>query len=201
MLDDGQPQSGAADLAAAAGIDPVKPFKDPGQVFRGNTGSAVPHPDEDLGSRALGLHLNSAARLAEFNGIVHQIHQGLFQEGWIDLSPEIFGAMELNGNIPGLGLGLADLDGAFQDPLDFLALPKYLPAFGILFDADRVSRSSMISFRRSVCLAMICKKFVAFFGSLSAPASKVSTKPLMEVMGVFSSWETLATKSRRVFSS
>ena len=65
---------------------------------------------------------------------------------------------------------------------------------------DRLKRSSMISLRRSACLAMICKKFRAFSGSCMAPSSRVSTNPLMEVMGVLSSWETLATKSRRACS-
>ena len=48
MFDNGQSQTRAANLAAAAGIDPVKPFKDPRQVFRGDARALVPHPDNDL---------------------------------------------------------------------------------------------------------------------------------------------------------
>ena len=58
MFDNGQPQTRATDLAAAAGINPVKPLKDPGQVFRGDARALVPDPDNYLGSFPLGFHLN-----------------------------------------------------------------------------------------------------------------------------------------------
>ena len=45
------------------------------------------------------------------------------------------------------------------------------------------------------------KKYRAFFGSSIAPSFKVSTNPWIEVRGVRSSWETLATNSDRIFSN
>ncbi len=66
---------------------------------------------------------------------------------------------------------------------------------------ERLSRSSMMACKRSACLAMIRRKRSASCGSFMAPSSRVSTKPLIEVTGVFSSGETLATKSRRMCSS
>ena len=95
MFDNGQSQTRAADRTAAAGIDPVKPFKDPRQVFRRDARALVPDPDNYLGAFPLGFHLDHPPRLAEFDGIVHQIHQGLFQQGRVDLGPEVFGAIQL----------------------------------------------------------------------------------------------------------
>ena len=59
----------------------------------------------------------------------------------------------------------------------------------------------MIEFSRSACPAMMRTKRRAASGSSSAPSSSVSAKPLIEVTGVLSSCETLATKSRRTASS
>ena len=59
----------------------------------------------------------------------------------------------------------------------------------------------MIEFRRSACPAMMRTNRRAASGSSRAPSSSVSAKPLIEVTGVLSSWETFATKSRLTASS
>ena len=58
MFDNGQPQTRAADLAATAGIHPVKPFKDPREMFQGDARPLVPYPDNYLGAFPLGFHLH-----------------------------------------------------------------------------------------------------------------------------------------------
>ena len=65
----------------------------------------------------------------------------------------------------------------------------------------RVSRSETISFNRSACRPIILRNFFSDSGSCIAPSKRVSTKPLIEVMGVRSSCDTLATKSVRTCSS
>ena len=58
----------------------------------------------------------------------------------------------------------------------------------------------MMASRRFTCRCTIPRKRMELAGS-SKPSSRiVSTKPLINVIGVRSSWETLATKSRRTFS-
>ncbi len=57
-----------------------------------------------------------------------------------------------------------------------------------------------MAFRRSACVATMRKNRSASCGSRRAPSNSVSTKPLIDVIGVFSSCDTLATKSRRMFS-
>ena len=42
---------------------------------------------------------------------------------------------------------------------------------------------------------MISKKWIEFCLSSMAPSSKVSVNPVIEVIGVFNSWETFETKS------
>ena len=55
--------------------------------------------------------------------------------------------------------------------------------------------------RRSACRATMSRNRSACGRSSMAPSRRVSTKPLMLVIGVLSSCDTLATKSRRMFSS
>ena len=43
MLDDGQPQAGAAGLARAALVDPVETLGQPGNVFRAYADAIVPY--------------------------------------------------------------------------------------------------------------------------------------------------------------
>ena len=57
-----------------------------------------------------------------------------------------------------------------------------------------------MAFSRSAWPEMMRTKRCAASGSSRAPSSRVSAKPLMEVTGVLSSCETLATKSRRTAS-
>ena len=59
----------------------------------------------------------------------------------------------------------------------------------------------MMALSRSAWRAMMPRNFSADSGSRIAPSSSVSTNPLIAVIGVRSSWETFATKSRRKFSS
>ena len=59
----------------------------------------------------------------------------------------------------------------------------------------------MIEFRRSACPTMMRRKRCAPPGRPARRPRSVSTKPLIEVTGVLSSCETLATKSRRTVSS
>ena len=65
---------------------------------------------------------------------------------------------------------------------------------------DRLSRSEMMALSRSACLWMMDRNRCASSRSSGGFSCSVSTKPLMLVMGVRSSCETLATKSRRMFS-
>jgi len=45
VFDNGKPQAGAAQLATAGFIDPIKSFKQPGQVFFGNANALVCNDD------------------------------------------------------------------------------------------------------------------------------------------------------------
>ena len=58
----------------------------------------------------------------------------------------------------------------------------------------------MIALSRSACLAMICRNRMRVVGMSIAPSNSVSTKPLIDAIGVFNSCDTLATKSWRTFS-
>ena len=71
----------------------------------------------------------------------------------------------------------------------------------LLSTLERLSRSSMMAFRRSAWPTMMRRNRSASAGSSLAPSSSVSAKPLIEVTGVLISCETLATKSRRMASS
>ena len=61
---------------------------------------------------------------------------------------------------------------------------------------ERLSKSSTIKLSLSVCLAIISRNRFASSGLSIAPSWSVSTNPLIDVIGVFSSCETFATKSR-----
>ena len=76
-----------------------------------------------------------------------------------------------------------------------------LPVPSLCSIRERARRSSMIDASRSACLAMMLRNRRWSAGSSPAPSSNVSTKPLIEAIGVLSSCDTLATKSRRTFSS
>ena len=65
---------------------------------------------------------------------------------------------------------------------------------------ESASRSSMIEFRRSACPAMMRRNRRPASGSSIAPSASVSAKPLIDVTGVLSSCDTLATKSLRTAS-
>ena len=62
---------------------------------------------------------------------------------------------------------------------------------------DRLRRSSTSACRRSACAPVMRRNRLPWEPRYRRRSSIVSTNPLMEVMGVRSSWETLATKSCR----
>lgn len=70
VFDDGKAQTGTAQIAAAGFIHPVKSFKQPGQVFFGD--SDTPVLDNDFYSRVVqvGFQMNGAVWFAVFDGIV-----------------------------------------------------------------------------------------------------------------------------------
>ena len=76
-----------------------------------------------------------------------------------------------------------------------------LPVPSLCSMRERANKSSMIDASLSACRAMIWRNRRASIGSSLAPSRRVSTKPLIDAIGVFSSCDTLATKSRRMFSS
>ena len=59
----------------------------------------------------------------------------------------------------------------------------------------------MMAPRRSAWREAIWRNRSEASGSLIAPSLSVSKNPLIEVIGVLSSWETFATNSRRIASS
>lgn len=133
VFDDGQTQARSPGQAAAAVVDPVDTLKEAGQVLRFNATALVPDSNNHFGAGTFSLHLDLTVRLAIFNGVVHQVHHGLLQQGRIGSGPEIIGAVQVYGNTPGFCLGLTNLDGRFQHTLDLLGGQKNLPSFGILF--------------------------------------------------------------------
>ena len=58
VLDDGQSQAGAAELATAALVDDVEPFENPPEVFPGNAGPFVDAPEVN------GITFDSAPTIA-----------------------------------------------------------------------------------------------------------------------------------------
>ena len=60
---------------------------------------------------------------------------------------------------------------------------------------DSSKRSSIMLFSLSVFLEIMFKNFIALSLSSIEPFKRVSRKPLIDVIGVFSSCETFATKS------
>ena len=73
------PKTGAAHLAAATGINPIKPFKQPGKMFHGNAPTLVPHPNQDFLSGLLGFNLYHGSGRAVFDGIINEVNHRLFE--------------------------------------------------------------------------------------------------------------------------
>ena len=116
VLDDGKPKAGAADFTAARLVDPKEPLENSGLVFLGNAGSVIPHPDLNLTVASKGRHLNRLFFGAVFNGVVHQVDQGLLQQGDVHLDDDIRGAVEFQAHPAEVGLPLHQLRGGFHDP-------------------------------------------------------------------------------------
>ncbi len=86
---DGKPQPRAAGLFGMAFIDPVKPFKYPGLVFRGNADPGIGH-GEDGAVPVLADGYGDAA-------VIHIIFDGVVAEIADDLVQELFGAFDHDG--------------------------------------------------------------------------------------------------------
>src|SRR5918999_4312000 len=89
MLHDGQSQAGSPMFTAAGFIDPVEPFKQPGQIFFRNPNPFIAHPDDDLLSLADGVEPYGAAWLAVVDRVVEQIDDGLLDQWSVDGDPEV----------------------------------------------------------------------------------------------------------------
>lgn len=79
VFDNGQAETGAAQLAAARLVHPVESLKQPGQVLLGNSAALVFDADDHLGIIPFDVQVNSAVRVTVFNGIVQQVDNGLFE--------------------------------------------------------------------------------------------------------------------------
>lgn len=113
VLDDGQPQSGSAEFSATGLIDAVEAFKQTGEVLLGDAAAAVTNVYEQFGLIAAGFDPDFGAGVAVLDGIVHEIDDGLFEQGRIDASPEVFGAVDLDTNVLFDSTDLAQLGRCF----------------------------------------------------------------------------------------
>ena len=84
MFDDGQPQAGAAELAAARLVHPVEPFEQTGEMLFGDAHALVLEADLDFIVHGQRLDLDGAFGRAVLDRIVQQVHRGLLQQGGID---------------------------------------------------------------------------------------------------------------------
>src|SRR5690606_21676999 len=60
----GQPQAGAAAVAAAGGVEPGEPFEDPLALVLGNAGAVIAHADHDVRALGADLDLDEPLRVA-----------------------------------------------------------------------------------------------------------------------------------------
>ena len=135
VFNDGKPQPGAAHVAAASLVDPIEPFKEPGEMLPGDAGALVLYPDDDVRARLMGGNLDGALRFTVFDGVVDEVDDSLFQQGWIHGSNSVAGTGMLDLNISCLGLGIARFDGCTRDIDDLADDHSDFCFFSFLLDA------------------------------------------------------------------
>ena len=79
VLDDGQPQAGTAELAAARFVHPVEPFKQARKMFFGNAHALVREADLDFIVHGQRPDPDDTFGWAVLDRIVQQVHRGLLQ--------------------------------------------------------------------------------------------------------------------------
>ncbi len=85
--------------------------------------------------------------------------------------------------------------------LEQASSPELFASLRVPFDLERAQEIFNYGVQSVRVLMLISRKRSAFSESFIAPSLSVSKKPFMDVIGVFSSCETFATKSRRMFSN
>jgi len=99
VLDNGEPQAGSADLPAPGLVHPVKALKETGEVLFFNADALVTHLDENALIGVFGADPDLTVRMAVFDGIVQEVHHGLFKKGGIDLCLEVLVAGQGNAHV------------------------------------------------------------------------------------------------------
>ena len=103
VLDDGQAEAGAAELAAAGAIDAVEALEEARQVLRGDAAAAIADVDGDFVVILACEDFNLAAGFAVFDGVIDEVNDGLFEERGIDVGGDRVVAIERE--FDGLGGG------------------------------------------------------------------------------------------------
>src|SRR5205085_5432068 len=108
VLDDGEPQTGAALLPARRHADPIEPLGEAGQMLWSDAGPVIRHRGDEAGRApaagrlARDCNIDAPTRLAVLDGVLHQVLEhlddlvavaandgGLLQPAELDRSPRL----------------------------------------------------------------------------------------------------------------
>ena len=134
VLDDREPQPGAAHVAAAPLVHAVEPLEDARQVLALDAGSLVADLDDQRSVAQRRFHRHRLARLAVLHRVVHEVDERLFEQRHVDLRAERFLAAHADGDVFPVGLEGAELDRRVEHGADGGRLGHHRPALALLLE-------------------------------------------------------------------
>src|SRR5258708_9959456 len=109
MLDDREPEAGAAGLARAAGVGAIEPLEHARAVLVGDAGTVVADLDPDLvaaGTGRAGLDPDVAVGPAVLDAVVDQVDHDMIERLGVGAHRELGGDLDPDGDVALRRLGL-----------------------------------------------------------------------------------------------